>query len=290
MVKRIQRQIRDFFKKWKYWVLQFLLWIILLIRDKYATDILSWIGEKYGDRMEKIIEMLIRLLPKDVSGWALLILAVSIIGILLYDLWDVRRSEASSAIQKDKRLNVLADIVGIRQPDKKHLGLEVVNKESLDLEHCYGTLVSIVYLGNKSSSKETDITHNVNPNDLTLSSGGESKNGKKTIAKHQGKGILNIAMLSDFSEGIIFMFHSKNSKAIKREGGYSVKVRLDSRLNRKSVRVEFERVFIFRRNVFDADENNPGASLVTYPLEASRTMSLHEDGTMDLIITEFGWL
>lgn len=88
MEKRIRKHIIPIFKRWKIWIIQFIGWILSLIRDYYATKILEQLGNTYGG---KLMEAIFQFIPKGASGWALLIFALTIFIVVIYELNEGRK-------------------------------------------------------------------------------------------------------------------------------------------------------------------------------------------------------
>jgi len=141
MRERIRQQIQAFFGKWRIWGTSFIIWIILLIRDKYATDILFWLGNQYGGKMEQIIKTVISLVPKDVSGWALLLLAVTVCGVLVYNAWDVSRNKKTLDSQTSYKLRTKSVIDGKEYSNAKdYAGIRIENIGNDEI-HCFARLI-----------------------------------------------------------------------------------------------------------------------------------------------------
>lgn len=89
MRTRIGFRVRNFSKRWRYWILQFIGWVFSLIRDYYATQII------FGGTMSDLIGWF----PKGLSGLALLVLVLSIIIILIYDFIDTKKQTNTGNIK-----------------------------------------------------------------------------------------------------------------------------------------------------------------------------------------------
>ncbi len=92
MLKRIQKQLLAFFKKWRVWTVALAIWVISLIRDYYATNILLWLNSQYGGKVEIVIRDILLSIPKDASEWALLVFVITIAGVLVYNIREERIS------------------------------------------------------------------------------------------------------------------------------------------------------------------------------------------------------
>jgi hypothetical protein len=99
MKKRILERVKTFLKRWRWWVLQAILYIVSLERDNIANATLSWFGSTYGGKMKNFI---LSSTPKDITGWSLLILVISVVSILAYDLFDVKKMRRTNS-GKQKR-------------------------------------------------------------------------------------------------------------------------------------------------------------------------------------------
>src|SRR5258706_981411 len=282
MLQRVQQQIWAFLKRWRAWTIQFIIWIIFLIRDYHATNILLWISDRYGEKVEKIIGSFFLLIPKDISGWALFLLVITVCVVLIYDAWDVSREKGAT------KQDIALDIVPILQLDKKHLSLEIYNRESMDLEDCYITLKYVSFLGNTKNSKEVDFTKRYASNNPLLSWNSESKNGKKTISKHRGKSIINAVVLASYSKGFYFPYYQNGTKYIKKQGQYHIAVEINAIMKGNKIKQYYDGVFLFQYYRFDGEDYVN--AMVNYQYEIGRSMAIHEDGKEDLIITQFGWM
>lgn len=87
MGDRIRFRIKSFFKRWYLWIWQLFLYVLFIIRDEYATRIIFKLGDKNWGKM---VEVLLSFVPKNASGWGLLILCLSVISILIYDFFDTK--------------------------------------------------------------------------------------------------------------------------------------------------------------------------------------------------------
>ncbi len=55
--KEFDNNLRPFWKNGVFGEAFLIVWIVSLIRDEYATKILFWFGDRYGERMEQIIRI-----------------------------------------------------------------------------------------------------------------------------------------------------------------------------------------------------------------------------------------
>jgi len=162
MQKRIQQQITTFFKKWRIWTFTLVIWIIFLIRDYYATNILLWFGSKYGEQIEELIRGVLFLIPKDVSEWALLILVITIAGVLVYNIREERLSiksetkkapetQEKSLLRKSKEAwkGVIITEYEFPQSSLFGLGLKVENRGRAKIESISAELKYVVNTNTK---------------------------------------------------------------------------------------------------------------------------------------------
>lgn len=96
MGERIKTRIKLLLKRWPYYILQLFLYIVFLIRDEIATDILF----RYGSTsLGKAFIVLNSYLPKNITGWSLFILVLSIIAIIGYDFFDLRKKATRETVE-----------------------------------------------------------------------------------------------------------------------------------------------------------------------------------------------
>lgn len=140
MRNRIAFRIRNFSKRWRYWILQFIGWLLSLIRDYYATQII------FGGTVSDVIGWF----PQGLSGLALLVLVLSIVIILIYDFIDTRK-------QPDLKQIKLANQCQLSYPDDDHLSKENysftwINESGSNLKNCF-VLLDGLYKRKSSTGK-----------------------------------------------------------------------------------------------------------------------------------------
>lgn len=85
-------RIKRFLRQWRLYVLQLFAWIVFLLRDHYATELILRYGKTpFG----KIVAVINSYLPKNITDWSLIILTASILVIVVYDFidWGKKRND-----------------------------------------------------------------------------------------------------------------------------------------------------------------------------------------------------
>lgn len=211
MGKRIYQRIKSFTKRWYLWIPQFIWYLLLLERDNIVNLGLSWFGSNYGGKMKDFILLVA---PKDLTGWSLLLLVVSIVLILIYDVWDTRKKDGRDKSNALDRPEVpLIEPLQIAQPetkreyyklrfipvielydDEKRIAtLQVESKSNVDVK-CIAKLSKVIFSTELDAVRKSklNIIDKINPIGWFLGWGEESKEDE-TLDKDGKPSIIRLA-------------------------------------------------------------------------------------------------